>query len=441
MPAIERVDVLELEPVIRRVARDCAPVNRDALANPKVHIWHGDAREAMLTSRRQYDVIASEPSNPYRAGVASLFTKEFYEAAARRLRPNGLFAQWVQAYEIDGESVSTIYATLASVFPYIETWCMQSGDLAFIAGREPLVHDVAELRRRVGQEPYRSALAQVWRVTDLEGFFAHFVGRSVLADAVVANARTVSTDDRNWLEFAFAKGNLTEALQAWRRQAQEPGDLLELLLVAQALASESDTNALPYIEQLRRWLPVEADAVLAEYHFQNDDHAAFDLAEKVLRAHRTDPWPRSELMAGTLTVALRIATEANDNSYSMRLAEVLREPFAVGLLDSLRMQARLTVAGALDRRRGTHFARAAVAEFEPHVPWTKDFLRVRLAAYRLGKDAMAAKAGTDWARFSAGVGRPLLISTREQLAEAARPGPGRSPAPRSGIDRVQAREP
>jgi spermidine synthase len=64
VPSIERVDVVEIEPLILDVARACAPVNRDVLNNPKVHITIGDARETLLTTRDRYDVIASEPSNP-----------------------------------------------------------------------------------------------------------------------------------------------------------------------------------------------------------------------------------------------------------------------------------------------------------------------------------------------------------------------------------------
>src|SRR5262249_56527943 len=76
VPSMERVDVVELEPAILRVARRCAPVNRDVLANPKVHVEIGDAREVVGTTRAKYDLIFSEPSNPYRAGIASLFTRE-----------------------------------------------------------------------------------------------------------------------------------------------------------------------------------------------------------------------------------------------------------------------------------------------------------------------------------------------------------------------------
>src|SRR5207237_5692221 len=129
----------------------------------------GDAREALLTSRGKFDLVFSEPSNPYRAGVASLYTQEFYEAVADRLQPGGLFLQWVQAYEVDGQTLRTVYATCHSVFPFVETWQTQTGDLLLVAGAEPVKHDAAALRQRVREEPYRSALASVWRATDLEG--------------------------------------------------------------------------------------------------------------------------------------------------------------------------------------------------------------------------------------------------------------------------------
>src|SRR5262249_38963861 len=103
VPSIERVDVVELEPSVVHVAALCAPVNGNALANPKVHLIFGDAREFLLTTANTYDVIASEPSNPYRAGTASLFTREFYDAVAARLTAQGVFAQWVQAYEVQAD--------------------------------------------------------------------------------------------------------------------------------------------------------------------------------------------------------------------------------------------------------------------------------------------------------------------------------------------------
>ncbi len=206
VPSIERVDVVELEPAILRVAGDCSPVNHDVLGNPRVRIWIGDAREWLLTSRDRYDVIFSEPSNPYRAGISSLFTADFYRGVRSRLAPGGIFLQWLQAYEVDSGTVRTVYATLQSVFPEVETWHTKQSDLILAATVEPIAYDSGRLRERLRQEPYVSALRDAWRVSDLEGFLSHYVARSSLSRTLVSTGRTpLNTDDDNVVEFAFAR--------------------------------------------------------------------------------------------------------------------------------------------------------------------------------------------------------------------------------------------
>jgi spermidine synthase/MFS family permease len=206
VPTIERVDVVELEPAILRVARDCSQVNHDVLGNPRVRIWIGDAREWLLASREKYDVIFSEPSNPYRAGISSLFTADFYRAARSRLAPGGIFLQWLQAYEVDSGTVRTVYATLGSVFPEVETWHTKQNDLILAATMEPIAYDSGRLRERLRQEPYFSALRDAWRVSGLEGFLSHYVARPSLTRTLISSGHTpLNTDDANVVEFAFAR--------------------------------------------------------------------------------------------------------------------------------------------------------------------------------------------------------------------------------------------
>jgi spermidine synthase len=206
VPSMERVDVVELEPAILRVARECSKVNHDVLGNPKARIWIGDAREWLLASREKYDVIFSEPSNPYRAGISSLFTADFYRAVRSRLAPGGIFLQWLQAYEVDSGTVRTVYATLGSVFPEVETWHTKQSDLVLAATAEPIPYDGGRLRERLRQEPYLSALRDAWRVSDLEGFLSHYVARSSLTRTLTSPGRTpLNTDDDNVVEFAFAR--------------------------------------------------------------------------------------------------------------------------------------------------------------------------------------------------------------------------------------------
>jgi spermidine synthase len=206
IPAMERVDVVELEPAILRVARECSVVNHNALDNPRVHVQIGDAREVLLTTPRHYDLVLSEPSNPYRAGIASLFTHEFYQAVDGRLNQGGIFLQWVQAYEIDAQTLRTIYATVASVFPVVETWELAQGDLLLVATHAPLRYDLAGLEARIQQEPFRSAFPAVWRASDAAGFLSHFVATPSLASAIARDEGAwLNTDDQSPVEFGFAR--------------------------------------------------------------------------------------------------------------------------------------------------------------------------------------------------------------------------------------------
>ncbi|MHB2017119.1 MAG: fused MFS/spermidine synthase [Candidatus Xenobia bacterium] len=213
VPGVERVDVVELEPAILRVAADCAAVNHGCLSNPKVHIHLGDGREFLLTTRNRYDLIVSEPSNPYRAGVASLFTREYYQAAARRLTRHGMFCQWMQGYEVNAEAIKTFLATFTSVYPYSDLWTTEPLDLLLLGCRQPMQFQAGELRARLAEEPFRTALLKVYESNTLEGFLGHHVANgSYLQQFVQRHPSPINTDDRNLLEYVYAR-NVGRRLQ------------------------------------------------------------------------------------------------------------------------------------------------------------------------------------------------------------------------------------
>lgn len=205
---MEKVDVAEMEKAVLEMARRCTPLNHDVLNHEKVEVIIADARELLLSSKRKYDLIVSEPSNPYRAGIASLYTREFYQSAAERLNSGGIFTQWVQAYEVDVRTVTTIYATLGSVFPHIETWETNSSDMLYVCSKEKIIKNADALRKRLDNEPFRTAMAHTWNTTGLEGFFSHFTANSSFGGAVAAgrsNPGEINLDDRMLIEFDFAR--------------------------------------------------------------------------------------------------------------------------------------------------------------------------------------------------------------------------------------------
>jgi spermidine synthase len=227
VPGVERVEVAELEPSVREVAHRSRLANEGALDNPKLRLLIGDGRELLLTSPRRYDVVVSEPSNPYRAGVASLFTREFYEAAASRLEKRGLFAQWLQGYEVDASAVAIAIHTLSAVFPHVSLWSPEGNDLILLGSFEPQVVDVERLRRDLSQPLYLRWLRRAWGMEGPEAVLAHSLAPpAVLARLAARLPREVNRDDVNSLEFAFGRsvGDQRYVVVADLSATLSPGD-------------------------------------------------------------------------------------------------------------------------------------------------------------------------------------------------------------------------
>jgi len=264
LEGMERVDVVEIEPLILDVARAFKAINHGALENPRVHVLHGDAREVLLASKQQYDVIFSEPSNPYRAGIASLYTQEFYRGARDRLRPQGVFVQWVQAYEIDGQTLRTIFATLGSVFGNVEVYRGGPHDLLLVASAAPLHYDADTLRSRLAQPTYAEALLHGWHAVGLEGLLSHYLASDKLVRELVSAVPTEpNTDDRNVVEFGLARqvgitdtGPIEFELQglSHRRAADRPAVIgavdWDVVVDHQLAEWTAGVHALPPIEDI-----------------------------------------------------------------------------------------------------------------------------------------------------------------------------------------------
>lgn len=202
--SINQLDIIELESAIVDLGRYFSAANFDVAESPKVRLLEGDAREILITRPQQYDLITSEPSNLHRAGVANLYTKEFYESVSSRLNADGLFCQWVQTYETDMESVNLVIATLSSVFPKVELWQAGAGDMLLICSRENKPWQVATLRGRLKEEPFATGIRNLWGTTTLEGFFSRAVANADFTKRIAEGSKRLNTDDLNYLEFWFA---------------------------------------------------------------------------------------------------------------------------------------------------------------------------------------------------------------------------------------------
>ncbi len=127
------VDTIEIEAAMIEGARFYGASVARAYDDPRSHVHIDDARTFFSTGARRYDVIVSEPSNPWVSGVASLFTREFYAFLSRHLEDDGVLVQWLHTYEINDALVATMLAALLEEFPYADIYLTNAADLVVVA--------------------------------------------------------------------------------------------------------------------------------------------------------------------------------------------------------------------------------------------------------------------------------------------------------------------
>jgi spermidine synthase len=136
---VRLLDNVEIERQVVEASPFFEGVNFRPLSDPRSRLIVDDARTALAYRPQTYDLIISEPSNPWMAGVNNLFTSEFYALARRRLKPGGIFCQWVQSYEMSSASLRTILDTLASSFAHVHLFSsLMAGDMILLASDRPL---------------------------------------------------------------------------------------------------------------------------------------------------------------------------------------------------------------------------------------------------------------------------------------------------------------
>ena len=116
---VQRIECVEISPEVVHAAHLFSEANGDALADNRVRMIIGDGRNHTAHTEAAFDVIISQPSNLWIAGMADLFTVEFFQACRTKLAPGGIMCSWVQAYSMMSEDFRTIVNTFAQVFPHV----------------------------------------------------------------------------------------------------------------------------------------------------------------------------------------------------------------------------------------------------------------------------------------------------------------------------------
>jgi tetratricopeptide (TPR) repeat protein len=135
--------------------------NYNALEDSRLHLHLEDAKTFLRLSPRRYDVIISEPSNPWIVGIGNLFSVDFYREARQHLSEGGILAQWFHTYEMDDDTLRLILRTFASVFEHITLWKTLSEDVLILGSFLPIDVNFSRVVERFNREQVREDLQRI----------------------------------------------------------------------------------------------------------------------------------------------------------------------------------------------------------------------------------------------------------------------------------------
>jgi spermidine synthase len=226
---VDHITVVDVEAAMIDAAHAFSAHNGDVLSDPRVSVSINDARNELQFNPASYDVIISQPSNPWMTVASNLFTEDFFAIAAKRLRPDGVFGQWVQAYCLAPEQLRSIIAGFHKSFPHVLVFETNRGiDLLVIGSKSPLVLDLDALQNRMSELRVRIDLGRVGIRSPLDIAGLLQVGGAALEP--LARDAVPNTDDSGYVEFQAPRTLYLETIDANLAMLQAtPGDPLNAI--------------------------------------------------------------------------------------------------------------------------------------------------------------------------------------------------------------------
>lgn len=280
---VERIRVLEVEPAMTGACQAFAEFNHNVLADPRVRIVFNDARNDILLRKETYDVIVSEPSNPWMTVASNLFTQEFFRDAHARLAPGGVFCQWFQVYSLAPEDLRALLATFRSVFPNVLAFGVRdASDLVVLGADRPLPLDYRALQARMSELGPAIDLGRVgiWRPEDILSHL--YIADPGLEDYVKGAA--INTDDNALIEFSAPLSLHSETIWANQREIFRHKTRIPALLthLPEDPAERRDIFLNLAAALLRDHRPRAALEALADAEAMARDERSLNLREKIL---------------------------------------------------------------------------------------------------------------------------------------------------------------
>jgi spermidine synthase len=197
---IKRVTCVELEPAVVEASQQFNDVNNRPLEDPRLRMISNDGRNFIFTTGEKFDVIVSEPSNPWLTGIANLFTLEYFKRGADRLTDDGVFCQWLQIYEMHPEDVKTLVATFKAAFPNVFLFRGAEGDLMLLGSKSERKLNLPAINSHFDDPRVAAELRRI-NTTSITDLMSRFYFGNEEVGKFSAGAK-INTDDNALIEFS-----------------------------------------------------------------------------------------------------------------------------------------------------------------------------------------------------------------------------------------------
>jgi spermidine synthase len=425
---VERLEVVEIEPAVIEAARHFAEKNGHIHDDPRLRFVLADGRNYLLAARTKYDVIISEPSNPWIAGIGNLFTREYYREALAKLDEGGVFGQWMHTYAMAPEDLRMVYRTFAEVFPDVSLWAVNDSDMILIGTARPQRLRYADLQAVLASRPVVRQDFRDLGLLDAYSLMAMYLMPKASLLRMASDA-AYNLDDFPRLEFLAPRnlGRDTTSLNMTLTRAfaqlpavedvdpeQDPTGRLALALAHGYRVMRDRAQAREWVDRSLGKFPMDAQAQLLRARLFVEDGQHHAAAEDLLHAV-TGPF---RLLVEAVEVAKTL-----DEEESIRVLRKIRQQ------DPKLIEAGVALADAL-QQAGKH--REAEVEYRELGPALPQDPRIPLGLGRslLSQDRYtaalaaldaAAKLGEVSGELHARRGETLMRLTRyTQAAEAFR---------------------
>ncbi len=223
---VGRVEIVEISPGVIEASRFFNDINGRPLEDPRAELIMQDAKTYLLTRpENRYDLILSEPSNPWIAGIGGLFTTEYFTTLREHLELGGVVAQWIHSYQQSGETLASVLMTFREVFPYVSVWSLAPGDILLVGRTVPFTWDFRESQALLDRSAVRSDLSKLY-IDDIFTLLNRQILGARRVNEITSLPGDLNTDNTPFLEYHAPKASFLRSRSDLFEQVDERLDTL-----------------------------------------------------------------------------------------------------------------------------------------------------------------------------------------------------------------------